>query len=69
MGHIFEAITAPFVAFSILLDESRRNNEDGSWNDYWARKNCNAELRELRRKYRAEKKAIKAKWTVTTTTR
>ena len=34
-----EAITAPFICFAVTLDESRRINEDGSWDKYNARKN------------------------------
>ena len=48
--------------FSILLDESRRQNLDGSWNKYWVRKNRKAELRELKREYRRQKKSVKARW-------
>lgn len=34
-----EAITMPFISIAVLIDESKRNNEDGSWNKYWERKN------------------------------
>lgn len=34
-----EAITTPFAAFAVLLDESRRINEHGDWDKYWAKKN------------------------------
>lgn len=51
-----------FKCWAIILDESRRQNIDGEWDDYWARKNKKAELRELKREYRAKKKAIKEKW-------
>jgi hypothetical protein len=37
--NIIEAITAPFVCFAVTLDESRRINENGTWDKYWARKN------------------------------
>lgn len=40
---IFEAITAPFIALAVHIDESRRINEDGSWDKYWERKNGKAE--------------------------
>jgi hypothetical protein len=50
------------IMFSILLDESRRQNLDGSWNKYWVRKNRKAELRELKRQYRNERKSIKKRW-------
>lgn len=39
---IFEAITASFVAVAVIIDESRRINEDGAWDKYWERKNRKA---------------------------
>ena len=36
---IIEAIATPFTCFAVTLDESRRINEDGSWNKYNAQKN------------------------------
>lgn len=36
---IWGTITAPFIAVAVILDESRRTNEDGSWDKYWERKN------------------------------
>ena len=36
---LWDAIAAPFVAVAVLVDESRRINEDGSWDLYWAKKN------------------------------
>ena len=39
---IFEAITYPFVSIAVLIDESRRINEDGSWDAYNERKNRKA---------------------------
>jgi hypothetical protein len=51
-----------FTWIAIILDESRRQNLDGEYDGYWARQNKKAELRELKRKYRAKKKAIKEKW-------
>ena len=35
----FDAIISPFVSVACLIDESRRINEDGSWDKYWERKN------------------------------
>ena len=35
----FEHIKDSFVACAVLLDESKRINEDGSWDKYWERKN------------------------------
>jgi hypothetical protein len=51
-----------FTWIAIILDESRRQNLDGEYDGYWARQNKKAELRELKRKYRADRKAIKEKW-------
>ena len=39
---IWEVITSPFVAVAVLLDESKRQNLDGSWDKYHARKNRKA---------------------------
>ena len=39
---IFEAIASPFISLAVLIDESRRINEDGSWDKYWERKNRRA---------------------------
>jgi hypothetical protein len=36
---IWEAITLPFLSLAVGLDESRRQNIDGSWDKYWERKN------------------------------
>lgn len=51
-----------FAWLAVIIDESRRQNLDGEWDGYWARKNKKADLRELKRKYRAERKMIKEKW-------
>lgn len=37
-NHIKES----FTAVAVLLDESRRINEDGEWDRYWERKNRKA---------------------------
>jgi hypothetical protein len=37
---IWDAITLPFISVAVMIDESRRINEDGSWNAYWAKKNA-----------------------------
>ena len=42
MKKIWEAITTPFVALAVHMDESKRINEDGSWDKYHARKNRKA---------------------------
>ena len=36
---LWNAITMPFISIAVLIDESRRVNEDGSWDKYWERKN------------------------------
>ena len=36
---VIDFITSPFIAVAVLLDESKRINEDGSWDKYWERKN------------------------------
>lgn len=38
--NFFKAIISPFVAISVMIDESKRINEDGSWDSYWANKNA-----------------------------
>ena len=42
---IFEAIASPFIALAVHIDESKRINEDGSWDKYNARKNRKARER------------------------
>lgn len=36
-------ITMPFTALAVAIDESKRINEDGSWDKYHARKNRRAQ--------------------------
>ena len=48
----FEAIVSPFVAVACMIDESKRINEDGSWDAYWANKNARAQKREARKQSR-----------------
>lgn len=61
---IGDAISYPFSFFAALLEESRNLNEDGSWDKYWARKNCRAALRDLKAEYKQNRKNIKAFWRV-----
>ena len=35
----FEAIALPFISVAVMIDESKRINEDGSWDKYHARRN------------------------------
>lgn len=46
---IWEGLTMPFVALSILIDEDMRFNEDGYWNKHFARANKRAAKKEQRR--------------------
>lgn len=46
---IWNAITAPFECLIAGLDESRRINEDGSWDSYWEKKNRKAMKKELKK--------------------
>lgn len=39
LKNLAAAIIAPFESIAVLLDESRRINEDGSWDNYHARRN------------------------------
>jgi hypothetical protein len=39
IAKVLDAITTPFASFAVGLDESRRINENGTWDKYWARKN------------------------------
>lgn len=39
LKRLWDIISAPFIAVAVLLDESRRQNLDGSWDKYWERKN------------------------------
>ena len=36
---IWGRISDPFVSVAVMIDESKRINEDGSWDKYHARKN------------------------------
>lgn len=64
MKKFINAITESLIGFIVLLDESRCENLDGSWDSYWAKKNCKAELRELKAEYRKNKTKIKDKWRI-----
>jgi hypothetical protein len=39
ISRIWNTIAMPFISIAVLIDESRRINEDGSWDKYWERKN------------------------------
>lgn len=36
---IWQALCSPFVALACVIDESRRINDDGSWDTYWEKAN------------------------------
>ena len=36
---IFDAVAFPFIALAVHIDESKRINEDGSWDKYFEKKN------------------------------
>lgn len=55
-------LSAPFISLAVSIDESRRENLDGSWDKYWARRNKKDELRALKKSYKAECKNITSKW-------
>ena len=64
IARIWDNITAPFVSFAVLIDESRRTNEDGTWDKYNRKQNCRAELRELKAEYKQNRKNIKTWWRI-----
>lgn len=47
---IWDAITGPFISIAVLLDESKRINEDGSWNEYHRKRNERMMRKEARKK-------------------
>ena len=42
---LWDTVATPFISVVVLIDESRRINEDGSWDTYWAKKNKRMEKR------------------------
>ena len=50
VAKIWEIVTAPFTRLAVHLDESRRENLDGSWDKYWERKNLKMRKLERRKK-------------------
>lgn len=51
--NFFEALISPFVSVAVMIDESKRINEDGSWDAYWAKKNARAMKREAGKQRRS----------------
>ena len=46
---ILWAITDPFVGIAVFIDEERRQNLDGRYDDYWRKKNEREMEKEKRR--------------------
>lgn len=47
--NLIMSLASPFISVAVLIDESRRQNLDGSWYEYWECKNRRARRREQRR--------------------
>lgn len=47
---IIDWVSYPFIAYSVLVDEERRQNLDGKYDKYWERKN-----KKLAKKQRLDK--------------
>lgn len=56
----WDKITEPFIGIAVLVDESRRENLDGSWDGYWEKKNRKLRNRNRRRYLRKVDKSFKA---------
>jgi hypothetical protein len=39
LARLWELITLPIIAVMVLIDDSKRYNEDGSWYSYHAKRN------------------------------
>lgn len=46
LAKIWDFITLPFIAVAVLIDDSKRYNEDGSWDSYHAKRNKKAMKKE-----------------------
>lgn len=53
---IAESIAYPFVSIAILIDEERRCNFDGEYNEYWLKKNAKQAKKEAKRAKRGARK-------------
>lgn len=47
---LWNAITYPFIALSVFMDEDRRQNIDGEYDRYWAKKNAKERKREAHKR-------------------
>lgn len=50
--NIIEAIISPFVAIAVLIDESKRIDEDGSWERHWEKVEAKRLKKEARKQSR-----------------
>lgn len=50
MKKLIEKLLSPFVALAVWIDDSRRINEDGRYDRYWARKNAKERKREANKR-------------------
>lgn len=48
LSAIWDFITMPFIAIAVLIDDSKRYNEDGSWDSYHSKRNAKAMKKEKR---------------------
>lgn len=39
LKRVWEAITSPFISLAVMIDTSKRINENGDWDSYWEKKN------------------------------
>lgn len=62
INKIIDAIAVPFVSIAVLIDESRRNNEDHSWDTYYTRRRYREDLRAAKAEYKRKKAEITNKW-------
>lgn len=49
LSDLWYNVTYPFVALYVLYADSKQQNNDGSWDRYWARRNARAAKREARK--------------------
>ena len=49
---LWDTITLPFISVAVMIDTSKRANENGDWDEYWRKRN----ERSMRKEARKEKK-------------
>ena len=47
---IWDTIAGPFISLAVMIDESRRINEDGSWDEYNRKRNERAMRKQSKNK-------------------